>query len=104
MTTKKQMRERVAAKRKKFDAETQRMGLEAQQRSETSRQQRLAQDEEAMLMRRKKPSIKRELPDNLAISYANTQAIDLPKVEDRAAVILSDGELDSIARMNASLA
>lgn len=77
MTTKKQMRERVAAKRKKFDAETQRMGLEAQQRSASARQQRLAQDEEAMLTERPRTRRVTPIPDNLASSYANAQGAGL---------------------------
>lgn len=47
MTTKKQRREQVAAKRAEYDAETKRMGLEAQRIDREKRQNRLHDIERA---------------------------------------------------------
>lgn len=85
MTTKKQRRANVAAKRAVYDEETKRMGLEALGKDQQYRKQKLEEASRKLLARENKSAIKKvkeaTLPDNLAISYANSQAIDFPKMD-----------------------
>lgn len=85
MTTKKQSRENAEAKRARFDAETKRLGLEAQQHDWAKRQKTMAAAEAAVRSRVAKAATKHikdaPVPDNVAVSYANSQGIDLPKLE-----------------------